>query len=243
MTRRDAGDVRRNRLFLPAPRAAHRGCLFALAACRLTAKTPEDYVKRLGISILVAGLFALAGIATTTASSPHSEIATELRPSACGNGQVVVNAVASIVNNADSGVGGNYWAYDTLLRHYMVWKTGPNEYCAIIRDSGWFKTVAGASPGNTGTIAAGVRGLIRGGYRTTTFTGTWSPQWPTFGYIGKLDYQCDLNGNCPGAPVWRDKYFTGIAGFDLDWWGWFYHAGPRGTWYNAESGNVGDIKN
>lgn len=199
-------------------------------------------MKKLCISIVAAGLFALAGLATTTASSPNYEIATELRPGACGHGRLVVSAVALIVNNADSGEGGNYWAYDTLWRHYMVWKTGATEYCAIIRDTGSFKTVAGRSPGDTDDIAAGIRGLIRGGYRTTHFTGTWSPEWPAFGYIGKLDYQCDIDtGDCPGAPVWRDKYFTSIAGYDFDWWGWFYHAGPRGTWYNAVSGNVGDI--
>ena len=68
----------------------------------------------------------------------------------------------------------------------------------------------------------------------------------TKGNIGTLDQECDAtqaNGGCNGAgfTAWLNEYFTGVAGFSYDWWGWVYHAGDNGSWVNAESGNEGNI--
>ena len=164
----------------------------------------------------------------------------------CANkvGKPVVEVNVKVTNDADSGIAGNYWALDALERHITLWQTGtPGTYCATIKDEGSFKTFAGqASPGNTGVLTGKEKGEINGGY-VATITGTLlpTPLWKTHGDIGKIDYQCDVNGNCPGYVSWVSRYFSAGYGFDQPWWGWIYRGGKYGTWVNAVSGNSGDI--
>jgi len=174
---------------------------------------------------------------------PTLDFGPQLAASACGPGTLVVNVEQKVRNDADSGVAGNAWAFDDYERHIKVWQTGssPDTFCATVSYEGKFTTNAGASPGNTGTVEAGVRGRFEGGYRTTQFTGTFSPTEPTHGNLGVFDYRCDISFNCPGYVPWTTFYFTSTSGFDLAWWGWIYHAGKNGTWVNAISGNAGDI--
>jgi hypothetical protein len=97
---------------------------------------------------------------------------------------------------------------------------------------GAFTTVAGASPGGTGTIAAGITGTFEGGYVSTVFTGVLKtvPGASTRGNIGSFDYACDTStGVCPGYVDWKSLYFDSTAGFDLAWWGWVYHGGDDGS--------------
>ena len=75
---------------------------------------------------------------------------------------------------------------------------------------GSFTTIAGDSPGAAynpgGTVGDGVVGTFEGGYVSTIFTGTRksNPARRTKGSIGTDDYQCDANGDCPGAFFWAD---------------------------------------
>ena len=162
-----------------------------------------------------------------------------------GSGRPIINVVQRIQNDIDSGVNGNYWAYDDLRRHIQVWQTGTNAYCAVVRDQGSFTTVAGDSPGGSTTIAAGITGTFKGGY-TARITGTLkaTPGASTRGFIGDFDYQCDAStGNCPGYVSWPDLYFNTGSTFDYISWGWIYHGGNNGRWVNAVTGNRGDIHN
>jgi hypothetical protein len=54
------------------------------------------------------------------------------------------------------------------------------------------------------------------------------------------NYQCNIDGTCPGAVDWVGQYFSSYA-FDYLWWGWVYHAGSHGSWVNSVDGNSGDI--
>lgn len=155
----------------------------------------------------------------------------------------IIDVTQKILNDVDSGVAGNNWAFDNFERQIQVWKLSDNTFCAITHYDGHFVTVAGPSPGGTNTVTAGIKGDIEGGYRTTLFTGTLlsSPTKPTHGDIGVFDYQCDISGTCPGFVDWTTLYFSSTSGFDLAWWGWQYHAGKHGSWINAIDGNSGDI--
>lgn len=158
-------------------------------------------------------------------------------------GRPIVDVEQKVINDADSGNGG-YWAMDKYKRSIKVYNTATEgTYCATVAYDGNFVSFAGASPNNTGTIPAGIKGEMEGGYRSTPFTGTLllSPLWPLHGNVGTTDYNCDNLGNCPGIVNWRDKYFVSTSGFDLAWWGWIYKAGNHGTWINAISGAAGDI--
>jgi hypothetical protein len=192
------------------------------------------------ITIALLTVALLVGFTTPAAASFGGDLATNLSPAQCG-GTLVISAFEGVRNDADSGFA-SYWAFDNYVRNINVWRGADGTYCAIVGYAGTFTSVAGPSPMGTGTVAAGVRGVMYGGYRTTRFTATplATPLWPTRGYVGTVDYQCDLSGNCPGRIDWASQYFAG-ADFGLAWWGWEYRAGTHGTWINAIGGSSGDI--
>lgn len=160
-------------------------------------------------------------------------------------GAPIVNVMQKVVNDVDSGQGGNNWAFDTLNRQIQVWSTGNiDEYCATVSYQGKFVGQSGQlTPGNTSTFTENVNGTFEGGYRSTIFTGTLlpSPLWRTKGSVGTTDYQCNITGICPGYVDWTSQYFSSTTGFDLAWWGWIYHGGNNGTWVNSVDGNSGDV--
>lgn len=165
----------------------------------------------------------------------------ELDNHGCGNGQTVVNVTYKLLNDYDSGVKGNAWANDTINRHLRIVKTSAG-YCAEVRDHGSFVTFAGYSPGGTGTVGAGVKGEIEGGYVTTAITGTLAaaPAYATHGHLGTFDLKCDASFSCPGTHPTVSSYVSGWDG-NLAWWGWYYHTDQNGNWVNAMNGNTGDI--
>lgn len=146
----------------------------------------------------------------------------------------VVDVVYALVNDYDSGFAGNAWANDSVLRHLEIWRGGDGAYCARASDVGAFTTFAGPSPSGASTVAAGVRGILNGGYVTTFFTGAFAPSYATHGYLGTFDLQCTSVSACPGAHPSYLSYFSSTAGDSLAQWGWIYHAGRHGTWLNQD---------
>ena len=157
------------------------------------------------------------------------------------SGDLVLNITYKIENSMDSGIAGNYWAYDFLNRHIQVRQTGENEYCAEVRDTGYFVTVEGRSPGDTDDIAAGIEGRVNGGY-VMTIQGSLDPTYDTFGNIGVFDYECNpVSGVCENAFNWIAAYFSAGFSYSYQEWGWKYHTAKNGTWINSSDGNSGDI--
>lgn len=195
-----------------------------------------------GFALLIAYGLAFAG------PSEHLNWGSQITQSQCPKGSLVVNVTQKVVNDEDSGTCGNWWAIDDFVRQIQVVQTGANTFCATVSYQGNFNTFAGDSPGacETGTsngnvLSAGVVGTFQGGYIAKSFTGTLSPTVKTKGSIGSVDYGCDQDGNCPGYVDWTTLYFSSIGAFNLDWWGWVYHAGNNGSWVNSSGGNSGDI--
>lgn len=189
------------------------------------------------ITILCMQVFSSVAFASSFDPGP------QLAASACGaGGAPVINAVEAVRNDDDSGVAGNAWASDDYMRTIQVWHVGTDTYCAIVRYVGSFTTRAGASPSGAGVVAAGIRGVMHGGYRSTSFTATLrsDPAWKTHGFVGVVDYRCDGSFSCPGRVSWLAQYFSSNT-FDYAWWGWEYRAGSHGTWINSVDGNSGDI--
>lgn len=191
---------------------------------------------KIRVSLLAAFACLVALVASTAAAGANN------RP-ACGGGKMIVNVTYGLYNDYDSGVAGNAWANDTINRHLQVFDLGGGWYCAVVNDTGSIVTFAGASPGGTGTVSAGIKGTINGGYTTTVFTGTvaTSPAYATKGNLGNFDLMCTDAYTCPGAHPGYYSYFSATAGDDLATWGWTYHTAQHGDWTNASSGNSGDI--
>lgn len=169
----------------------------------------------------------------------------ELMASNCnGIGAPIVNITEGILNDADSGIAGNYWGLDAFNRTIQVWKTGDKSYCALVRYTGRFAAIAGQiSPGGSRVLTGKENGVVTGGYKAiiTDATLLTTPSWKTNGNVGTVDYRCDADGNCPGAVNWLDQYFASGYSFDQPWWGWIYRAGGNKVWVNAITGNQGDI--
>lgn len=194
---------------------------------------------------LVVFVFGFPGSPAAAAPSVHLNWGFQLSagPDSCPPGDLVVNVKQRVLNDVDSGVAGNFWAFDDFVRGIQVVKIGASTYCATVKYQGQFTTIAGTAPGGTEAVGAGVIGTFEGGYVTTAFTATLltTPGARIRGSIGTFDYLCDAAGNCPGYVDWATLYFTDVSGFDLAWWGWVYHAGSNGSWVNSVDGNSGNI--
>jgi hypothetical protein len=195
-------------------------------------------------SAIAVVTLAVAAPGVMAASGPPPKLAIhELAPRTCGKGRLVVNVVQKVVNDVDSGTRGNFWAFDDYTRVITVWKIREQNFCTIVRYTGKFRTIAGASPGGTGMIGAGLKGHFDGGYRMD-FRGTLRADAARrrMGSIGTFDYRCTASGECPGSVYWVTLYFSNVTGDDFDWWGWLYKArGNAGSWLNSIDGMKGDI--
>jgi hypothetical protein len=96
--------------------------------------------------VALAGLTAAAVVASSANANPsekHLNWGQSLSASdtACPAGPPLINVNQKISDDIDSGVLGNYWAYDEIVRHITVVSLGSNNYCASVQDQGSFTTV------------------------------------------------------------------------------------------------------
>src|SRR5919108_65902 len=97
---------------------------------------------RLPIALLSLALFSSAALAGTC--KPRLDRA-KLAPRTCGTGKLVVDVVQQVLNDADRGRKGNFWALDDYRRAIKVWRIAPPNFCAIVTYDGTFRTFAGPS--------------------------------------------------------------------------------------------------
>jgi hypothetical protein len=184
------------------------------------------------VPALLAGI-VLAAAATTTANAT-----TNL---GCGAGKLVLHVHYRVLNDVDTGIRGNDWAFDSYARTVSVWRKSAGHYCAASTFNGTFTTVAGASPGGTTTIPAGIRGTFNG-QSVTTFRG--AQKATAHGDLGTKDFQCtsaDTKGSCAGTFDWLNAYFTStdnFKSFTYVRYDFSYHAteGGKGTWTDKLAG-------
>ena len=205
--------------------------------------SPCPRLAILGV-LLLSSVLVWASSAAAGPTVPHLNWGSNVNPARCptddGYRYLEINVTHHVVNDQDSGLAG-IWATDDYNKHIQLWAVGiapepqGEVFCAIVRYQGSFTTLAGASPGNTDTIAAGIEGTFQGGYRAA-IVGTLkeNPPYRTRGQLGTFDYT--------GGPFdWVDAYFSSVSSFTLAWWGWNYNGGQNGRWVNAITGNEGDI--
>jgi hypothetical protein len=205
----------------------------------------EAEMKRLclGVVVAVALIMALASQIKAAPSRATLNWGSHINAASCDrSGPPLINVTGKVAGDVDSGQAGNYWAFDEFNRTIQMWKQADGKYCAVVRFSGKFDAQAGAmSPGATGPLTGEEDGTFEGGYWAiidgTLFS---APVWKTRGNVGKLDYNCTLNGSCAGYVSWLDQYFSDVSSFDQPWWGWVYH-GVRNSWVNSSDGNSGDV--
>lgn len=195
--------------------------------------------------VLVALLFVIAFAVVSTAYADDFEACLEdfnLEDCVPEGGTLIIDITQTVVNDIDSGIGGNYWAYDNYDRYIRVWDFDNHvDPLTIVSYNGSFTTVAGPSPNNTGTVGEGVTGTMAGGYIAWFEASSFDPLWPTSGYVGEFDYEGDPEtGAAPGYVNWLLQYWDEYWDWSYVWWGWYYNACENGWWINS-SENEGDI--
>jgi hypothetical protein len=187
--------------------------------------------KLITLAVIVMAAFGITASVALAAPGPVSTGKQVCQAS----GQAVVN-VHFTYTSPDSGVAGNTWANDTINRQLQIWQTG-STYCASVTDQGSFVTAVGPSPSGNATVPTGITGKMKGGYTTIplTLTGTFNQNGlPTRGDLGNYD--------STNRPSFMSYGLDGGPTGGLGDWGWTYQTASNGTWVNAASGNVGDIK-
>jgi hypothetical protein len=180
----------------------------------------------------------LAGLALAAAAAGAGNATTNL---GCGAGKLVLRVHYRVLNDVDTGMRGNDWAFDSYTRTVSVWRKSIGRYCAASTYNGTFTTIAGASPAGATTIPAGIRGPFTG-ESVTTFRGT--QKGTAHGDLGTKDFQCtsaDTKGACAGTFDWLSAYFTStdnFKSFTYVRYVFSYHAteGGKGTWTDKLAG-------
>ena len=200
------------------------------------------------VPAVLVGIFLAASTAAATAAPGTKNLG-------CGAGKLVLNVHYRVLNDVDTGIRGNNWAFDDYTRTVRVWRKSAGRYCAASTyTDGTFTTIAGMSPGGKATIPAGIRGTFKGA-SVTTFRGTQrTDATPTNGDLGVKDFQCtsdDSKGQCAGTFDWLSAYFTSTDNFNsfkYVRYAFTYHAteGGHGTWTDQLVGRKyqshGDIR-
>jgi hypothetical protein len=156
----------------------------------------------------------------------------------CGAGKLVLSVSYHVVNDVDTGVQGNNWAFDTYDRAVRVWRKGRGRFCSASTYNGEFTSIAGPSPGGKAQLPAGIRGTFTGS-SVTTFRGTFAPQGAQVrGFLGTKDFACtsaDQKGQCSGTWDWLRTYFSGVSRFKYMRYAFSYHAteNGKGTWNDS----------
>lgn len=170
----------------------------------------------------------------------------------CGAGKLVLGISYHVVNDVDTGVSGNNWAFDTYHRTVRVWRKAPGRFCSASTYDGEFASLEGMSPGGRTQLPAGIRGTFKGS-SVTAFRARVAAAGAAAvrGFVGTKDFMCtsaDLKGQCSGTWDWLRAYFTGIAGFRYMRYAFTYHAteNGKGTWSDMLVGgkvrSTGDIR-
>jgi hypothetical protein len=197
---------------------------------------------------LDVGALVVAALALAAASPGAAPAQTNL---GCGSGKLVLSVSYRVLNDVDTGVKGNNWAFDTYTRTVRVWRKAPGRYCSASTYRGEFTSISGWSPGGKTQIPAGIRGTFKGS-STTTFRGSFAPGSAAVrGPLGVKDFMCssaDEKGQCSGTWDWLRTYFTGIDRFKYVRYAFSYRAteNGRGTWSDTYTGGKlrfsGDIR-
>jgi hypothetical protein len=163
----------------------------------------------------------------------------------------VLSVAYHVVNDVDTGVRGNNWAFDTYDRTVRVWRKAAGRFCSASTYDGEFTSIAGTSPGGKWQLPAGIRGTFRGS-SVTTFRGAFTPRLARLrGNVGIKDFACssaDTKGRCSGTWDWLAVYFSNVTRFTYARYSFSYHATENGTgtWSDKLVGGkirvAGDIK-
>jgi hypothetical protein len=145
--------------------------------------------------IALATLSVGAGSNVTAAAPAEAKPVTPV-PVCAGAKDLVVDVTQDVSNQPFLPArDGHVWANFAYTQHLRVWSVGAHQFCVRKDTEGTWTSIAGPSPGLTGTISDGLTGT----FTDTTYlewTGTLSSTAPTSGYLGEVDAGCTAVDVC-----------------------------------------------
>jgi hypothetical protein len=176
------------------------------------------------VRVLLASAALALTVSSPAAGAPPKNLG-------CGAGKLVLSVTYRVVNDVDTSLKGNNWAFDTYARSVRVWRKAPRRFCSASTYNGVFTSLAGWSPGGKVQLPAGIRGTLKGS-SVTTFRGTFAPGTAAVrGTLGVKDFACtsaDERGRCSGTWDWLRAYFRDVAAFKYVRYVFMYHATENG---------------
>lgn len=146
--------------------------------------------------VALAALSALSVVALSLTASPASAKPTTPVPVCAGAHEQVVDVTQDVVNQPyQLAKDGRMWANFAYTQHLRIYAVGGQMYCIRKDFTGTWVSIAGTSPGLTGTISDGLTGT----FQSTVYwewTGTLTPLRPTSGYLGQVDAGCTGPTSC-----------------------------------------------
>lgn len=143
------------------------------------------------LSALSVGAVSIPVTAAPAAAKPMTPI-----PVCAGAKDLVVDVTQDVRNQPLLPArDGHMWANFSYTQHLRIWTVGARQYCVRKDFEGTWESVAGLSPGLTGTISEGLTGT----FHSTEFwewTGELAPMAPTSGYLGEVNADCSAVGVC-----------------------------------------------
>src|SRR6516165_6981142 len=148
------------------------------------------------VVMTVLGALSLVAASMTVAAAPAIAKPTTPVPVCAGAKDLLVDVTQNVRNQPFLPArDGHMWANFTYTQHLHIWAVGARQYCVRKDFDGAWTSIAGLSPGLTGTINDGLTGT----FTATEFwewTGTLSPSAPASGYLGEVDAGCTAVGVC-----------------------------------------------
>jgi hypothetical protein len=145
--------------------------------------------------IALLGALALATWIPVTAAPAVAKPATPV-PVCAGAHDLLVDVTQDVRNETFlPALDGHMWASFSYVQRVQIWSVGAHQYCIRKDFEGTWVSIAGLSPGLTGTISDGLTGT----FTDTTYwewTGTLRPLAPTSGDLGEVDAGCTATGVC-----------------------------------------------
>jgi hypothetical protein len=200
----------------------------------------------LGLSISLATVDI-----TMTASAyvdPLPAIPLPSAPGPVGGSVVVVDPVAYVTNDVDSGFY-SYWAIDNYTMSFEMWQEPNGTFYFVQTYLGTATTYAGVvSPGAEATEGGAIGSAYVAyfsGYISGWVTGTFSPSVPTSGFLGIYNFggsESNLGTStahysgtpAPDAVNWPNLYFSGTPTYSTTPFALAYFFGGQ-TWIDAGS--------
>jgi hypothetical protein len=175
--------------------------------------------------LTIAAIVGLAALASASGAFARSTVVN------CPSSPTAAYVSFGVGSEPLVGSSGNVWANGTVTTTLLIYRINAQTFCVLQRDSGTFATVAGPSPGGTGTVAAGIKGSMTVSTVSTVFTAHWKGTAPTSGSLGSYPTPLD----------WLSVYFDDVQGLGTAYTAGLFQS-AAGCWsYKSGGAMMGDV--